>query len=183
MNDITLLHKIEFQAQANHWPIMGPLKGKVLEYFVKRQQPRNVLEIGTLVGYSAILIARNLPKEGKITTVDVDPQIINNAQDNFLQAGIADRVKIRIGDALDVIPSLKGPFNLVFIDADKASYLRYLQLIEPQLTSGSVVIADNIGIFKETVQDYLNYVQNSNKYTSMACDYGFDAVEVSRKIH
>ena len=184
-----VLQEIEHQAgsppswgihsQTTHFlPIIGRKKGAVLEQMVKEQKPQLILEVGTLVGYSAILMAQHLVK-GKIITVEKDPVAAKKAQENISKAGLASVVDIHRGDALDIIPTLDGRFDLVFIDAHKEDYLRYLQLAEPKLNPQAVIIADNVKFFAKEVDDYLQYVRRSGKFTSTTHDFGSDAVEVS----
>ena len=169
------------QQQPRTLPIIGPQKGAVLERFVKEKQPRTILEIGTLVGYSAILMARNL-KKGKIISIEINKKNADAAKLNIKNSGLPDKIEIINGDALEVIPTLDGPFDLVFIDANKEDYLKYLKAAEPKMAKDAVVVADNTGMFKDRVKDFLEYVRKSGKYKSEMHDFGFDAVEVSKKV-
>ncbi len=85
-------------------PIIGPIKGKYLIETVSKYKVKKVLEIGTLIGYSAILIAKNLPEDGQVFTIEINPQSAKIAQENIYKAGMAKKIKVHIGNALDVIP-------------------------------------------------------------------------------
>ena len=172
---------IEKVAQQTSLPIIGIEKGVVLENAVKEYQPSSVLEIGTLVGYSSVLMAKNM-KKGRITSVEINKNNYNAAKANIELAGLSDKIELINGDALEVIPTLEGPFDMVFIDAVKDDYLKYLKAVEPKLTKNAIIIADNVGIFKDRMKDFLEYVRKSGKYKSDLRDFGFDGVEVSKRI-
>ncbi|MBI2326820.1 class I SAM-dependent methyltransferase [Candidatus Curtissbacteria bacterium] len=125
-----VLNKLEAQTKDQFLPIIGPVKGKVLVDVVKKHKPKRVLEIGTLVGYSAILMNMHLQRGSKITTIEIDPKTAIIAKSNFKKAGIAAMVDLKVGNALDVIPKLVGPFDLLFLDAAKEEYFDYLILAE-----------------------------------------------------
>ena len=177
-----VLEEIENRSQKMFWPIIGPLKGRYLVDAVKEYKVKKVLEVGTLVGYSAILIAKNLPDNGHITTVEINQHSAERAKLNIGKAGLEDKVEIHTGNALEVITQLSGEFDMVFIDAAKDEYYRYLKLAENKLKMKGVVFADNVKIFADQMRDYLEYVRNSGKYESRFIDVGFDGVEISVKL-
>ena len=184
-----VLREIEEIGTRSFIPIIGPNKGKTLEDAVKQRKPKLILEIGTLVGYSAILMARHLPKNGKIICIEIDRNSAEIARGNIERAGFSDRIQVIVGDAKQVIPKLNETFDLVFIDANKEEYFTYLKLVEEKLPRGSVVVADNAGIFADRMTDYLSYVRNSGKYRSRYYESTLefnddikDGVEVSMKI-
>lgn len=182
MNVDRILADIEEQSKYTFLPIIGPQKGKILVDAVKKHRPKRILEVGTLVGYSAILISQHLSESGKITTIEINPQIAKIAKENFKNAGVEKIIDLKIGDAIDIIPTLASPFNLLFLDAAKEEYLQYLKLAESKLSKNAVVVADNVGMFVDAMSDYLDYVRNSVKYESRTIDFGFDAVEVSQRV-
>lgn len=177
-----ILRQIENQAQDAFLPIIGSEKGKVLIHTVKRVKPNRILEVGTLVGYSAILMAKHLPKGGRIITLEIDSQLAKIAQDNIFQAGFEDKVEIIIGDAKKTLKEIKERVDILFLDAVKEEYLTYLKLAEPKLNPRAAVIADNVKIFADSMTDYLEYVRESGLFRSQTFDFGQDAVEVSVKI-
>ena len=123
---------------------VSPAQGKWLHLLVRMTGARCLLEIGTLGGYSTIWMARGLPEGGRIVTVEVDPRTAEVARANFERAGVADRVDLRIGAALDVLPQLEGPFDLVFIDADKVNNGRYAEWALRLARPGTVIVCDNV---------------------------------------
>lgn len=123
-------------------------QGKLLHILAKSMGATRILEVGTLAGYSAIWLARALPAGGRLTTIELDPKHAEVARANVAHAGLADRVDIRIGRAIDVLPGLlsegTGPFDLTFIDADKVSYTSYLDSAIRLSRRGSLIVADNV---------------------------------------
>jgi len=127
---------------------VAPNQGKLLQLLARIAGARNILEIGALGGYSAIWMARALPPGGRLITLEADPAHAEVARANFVRAGLADVVELRLGPALETLPRLategKGPFDLIFIDADKENIPAYftfaLQLSRP----GSLIIVDNV---------------------------------------
>ena len=187
-----VLESIEKVAPKEGWPIIGPERGEILDEVVVKHKPSTILEVGTLVGYSAIRMGRHLNKGQKIVCVELSENIARTARSNFDKAGLSDRIEVVVGDAKKVLPTLKGSFDMVFLDAEKVEYLTYLKSIERLLHKGSVVIADNVRSHAAEVADYLEYVRDSGNYKSDDRDYpiGYnvathnegDAVEVSVKL-
>lgn len=124
------------------------LQGKFLELLVRISGARRILEIGTLGGYSTIWLARALPQEGRIVTLEFDPHHAEVARANLKNAGVLDRVDLRVGRANDSLSTLEtsgaGPFDLIFIDADKQSYPEYLAWALKLARPGTVIVADNV---------------------------------------
>lgn len=123
--------------------ISGQLQGKLLEMFSHMAQPARILEIGTFTGYATLCLARGLTENGIIHTVEAEPEMQEIFKKYFVEAGIADKVKIHIGQALDIIPKIKETFDLIFIDADKDNYLNYYKMLLPKLRLSGFLIADN----------------------------------------
>jgi predicted O-methyltransferase YrrM len=123
---------------------VSPPQGRLLRLLAEIRGARSILEIGTLGGYSTICLARGMAKDGSLTTLEIDPRHADVARANFARAGLADVIDLRLGPALDTLPDLDGPFDLVFIDADKqhnADYFTWaLRLSRP----GTVIIVDNV---------------------------------------
>jgi predicted O-methyltransferase YrrM len=147
--DKALLAAQESASAAGLPPIaVAPNQGKLLHLLATLAGARTILEIGTLGGYSTIWLARALPEEGSLVTLEIDPRHAEVAGVNIERAGLADRVEVRVGPALDTLPVLaaegRGPFDLIFIDADKpgnADYFRWaLRLSRP----GSLIVVDNV---------------------------------------
>jgi caffeoyl-CoA O-methyltransferase len=123
-------------------------QGKFLHVLTKISGAKKVLEVGTLGGYSTIWMARALPPGGKIITLEIDPKHAEVARNNFERAGLANVIDIRLGKAIDLMPKLKtdeeGPFDLIFIDADKPPYAEYLQFALKLSRPGTLIIVDNV---------------------------------------
>lgn len=123
--------------------ISGNLQGQVLTMISKMIRPATILELGTYTGYSAICLAKGLQEGGKLVTIEVDDELESLAKKYFEKAGISDKVDQRIGSALEIIPTLTGKFELVFMDADKREYPDYYNLLIDRLESGAYILADN----------------------------------------
>jgi len=127
---------------------VSPVQGRLLHVLALACGARMILEIGTLAGYSAIWMARALPADGKLITLEADPKHAEVARANIAHAGLADRIEVRLGVALDVLPQLaaegKGPFDLIFIDADKTNLTTYFEWAVRLARPGSLIIADNV---------------------------------------
>ena len=121
----------------------GPVEGRFLEFLVFALRPQLVLEIGTFTGYSSISMASALPPGGRIVTCDVNPEAHATARRHAEAAGVVDRIEYRLGPALDTIAILDGPFDLVFIDADKTNYANYYEAVLPKLAPSGIIAIDN----------------------------------------
>jgi predicted O-methyltransferase YrrM len=177
-----VLKEIEGIANQEFLPIIGPKKGSMLSEEVRKVKPKNVLEVGTLIGYSAILICKELDADARFVSIEQHSDEAVIAQENLLRAGVSVKFDVIVGDALEVIPTLKCCFDFAFIDAEKDEYYQYLKLVENKLVKGAVVFADNAGIFANEMRDYLDYVRNSGKYKSRYISVGEDGVEISIKL-
>ena len=120
--------------------LSGPVVGRLLEFLVWMTQPQLVLEIGTYTGYSALSMARALPAKGRIITLEADPERAAFARRHTERHG---RISVREGDAMEAIESLDGPFDLVFIDANKDGYVDYYEAVLPKLAPDGLIVADN----------------------------------------
>ena len=185
-----VLQSLEKMAQKEFVPSIGPTKGKIITEIIKKYNPKIVLEIGTLYGYSAILMANILPVDGKVVTIELNKTNANIARKNMAHAGLPDKIDIAVGNALEVIPKLDLIFDLLFLDAAKDEYLKYLKLAENKnLKKGSIVVADNVEVSKNEMLDYLEYVRSSGIYKSKTIETALeftpnvrDAIEVSIKV-
>jgi len=124
--------------------LSGHLQGRFLSMVSKLVQPENVLEIGTYTGYSALCLAEGMKEGGKLITIDVNPELEDRVYKYIEEAGYKDRIQMIIGDAYQIIRTLPQQFDLVFIDADKASYSKYFDLVIDKLNAGGVILADNV---------------------------------------
>jgi predicted O-methyltransferase YrrM len=177
-----VLKEIESMTNRKFLPIVGPDKGRVLARVIHEVKPKRVLEVGTLIGYSAILMAKELESDAHLITIEIHANEAELARANIKRAEVSPSIEVIVGDAIEVIPKLAGKFDMVFIDAEKTEYLDYLRLVERKLHRGSVVVADNAGIFADQMKDYLDYVRSSGRYRSEYVSFGEDGVEVSVKL-
>lgn len=177
-----ILKLIEELAKKEALPIVGSEKGKILIEVLREVKPIRVLEIGALIGYSTILMGKELDSDAHIITIEIDEGEAKIAEDNITTARIKPRIEVIGGDALKILPKLEGEFDFVFIDAAKREYIKYLKLIEDKLHKGSVLVADNAGSFAESMKEYLNYVRSSKKYTSKFVPVGNDGLEITTKV-
>jgi caffeoyl-CoA O-methyltransferase len=123
--------------------MVGPVAGRLLEMLVFARDARRVLEIGLFSGYSSIAMAAGLAEGGTITTCEIDPDRAEVARRHIEHAGLSDRIEIRLGPALETIATLEGPYDLVFIDADKEGYPDYYEATLPLLAERGLIVADN----------------------------------------
>ena len=125
---------------------VSPSQGRLLQLLARSHGARRILELGTLAGYSTIWLARALPPGGRLVTLERDPAHAAVARGNLERAGLADRVELRVGPALETLPQLAagGPFDLAFLDADKASTDLYLDQVLELLRPGALIVADNV---------------------------------------
>ncbi len=124
--------------------LSGQLQGKMLEILTKMINPKLALEIGTYTGYSAICIARGLNKSGKLITIDINDELETMVRGFFKESGFSEQIDYRLGNALDILPKLEGPFDMVFIDADKINNEKYYDLIIDKISPGGILMADNV---------------------------------------
>ena len=177
-----VLKEIEASTEKKFLPIIGPDKGQILIKIIRETNPRRILEIGTLRGYSAILMAKELDSCAHITTIEIRAGEAKRARENIERAKVLPKIDVIVGDAIRVLPQMIGKFDLVFIDAAKEEYSEYLKLVEGKLHKGSVIVADNAGTSAAQMRDYLDYVRSSGKYTSEYLPCGEDGIEVSMKL-
>lgn len=123
---------------------VSPSQGRFLRLLARIAGARRILEVGTLGGYSTIELARALPAGGTLVTCEYDPRHAEVARENLAAAGVADLVEVRVGPALETLPTLEGPFDLVFIDADKQNNAAYVEHAIRLGRSGTVIVVDNV---------------------------------------
>ena len=174
-----VLRDIEKMSQKKFLPVVGPRRGKILVEVVRKVKPKRVLEIGTLIGYSAILMGKELGSDAHIIAIEIHTGEAAMAEENIRKAEIKPTVDVLVGNALKILPRIEGEFDMVFIDANKREYRDYLRLIEDNLHKGSVLVVDNAGILADEMSDYLDYVRSSGKYKSKYVPVGEDGLEVS----
>lgn len=130
--------------RADKQMLSGFYQGRLLAMFSKMLQPRCILEIGTFMGYSALCLAEGLTDDGKIITLDIEEETNRIAKSFWARTLYSDKIEAHLGNAAEIIPTLNETFDLIFIDADKAGYANYFDLIFPKLRVGGIVVADNV---------------------------------------
>lgn len=148
-------------------PVIGPETGRALEVLSLSVGARRILEVGTLLGYSSLWLARAVGPGGRVTTIDIDPARSDSARENAVRAELADRIEYEVGAALDVLPRLEGPFDVVFLDAVKEEYPAYLEHALRLVREGGLLLADNAlwggrvaearGVADEATQGVIDY--------------------------
>lgn len=124
--------------------LSGSVQGKTLEMISRMIKPERILEIGTFTGYSAIAMAKGLPENGKLITIDINEELESFVRKYIEESGMTDKIEFIVGNALEIIPDLEESFDLVFIDADKEQYVDYYKLLLPKVRKGGFILADNV---------------------------------------
>ena len=137
-----------FQSHADPHMMSGHLQGQFLEIISKLIQPKRILEIGTMIGYSSICLAKGLAADGILHTIEMREQDAIIAKNNFIKAGLNEKINLHVGNALEIIPQL-------FIDADKPGYMKYYELVKPRLRKGGLILADNVLFHGDVLADVL----------------------------
>lgn len=190
-----ILSELEIYAEENNVPIIrGPERELLLKAasLTGPEGPKKILEIGTAIGYSALMMAERFPK-AEIDTLEIDENRHAMAEDVMRRAGVSERVHCHLGDAADILEKLKGPYDFLYLDGPKGQYLRELQEIEPKLSPHAVIAADNVlfrGLVKSAepvphryrtlvmrLRDYISYVEEH--YDTHIYEEG-DGLSVSR---
>ena len=168
---------------------VGPEKGKLLAETIKDHKPLNTLELGSFLGYSAIIIAMFLPEAGSLVSVDHDKDSVAASKEIVKYAGLENKVHFINSTSDEAINALKKSFDFIFIDHEKNRYYSDLLLMENLnlINKGGIVFADNVGIFEDKMKDYFSHVRDSGAYTSKNVgahleyrDNVYDAVEISK---
>ncbi|SDW20966.1 Predicted O-methyltransferase YrrM [Lutibacter oricola] len=156
------LNKETWQKVLNPRMLSGPYQGRVLSMISKLINPKNILEIGTYTGYSALSLAEGMQTEGSLITIDVNEELEDFVAGFFNQSPYKGKLKQLIGNAVDIIPQLDKKFDLVFIDADKKNYINYFNLIINKMNKGGVILSDNV-LWSGKVVEELNPKDNDTK--------------------
>jgi predicted O-methyltransferase YrrM len=189
-----LFKLMEEYAALHRVPVIGIDGAALLASTVADKQPESILEIGTAIGYSTLIIASQMPAGARITTIEIDPIRAAVACDYIIRSGFADRINVLVGDAVKIIPELKDKYDMVFIDAAKGQYLVYLGKILDRLVTGAVIFADNV-LFRGWVRGgedpprrfrtivlrlraYLDFVTTDTRFTTVVHSTG-DGVAIS----
>ena len=152
-NLLKALNKETHQKILQSRMISGHYQGRVLSFISQLIRPETILEIGTYTGYATLCLAEGLTKNGKIHTIEINEELIDFQKKYFDQSKFKNQIFTHIGDAIDIIPKLKLKYDLIFLDADKANYPNYMEMVVPKLKRGGVLVADNV-LWSGKVLDY-----------------------------
>jgi predicted O-methyltransferase YrrM len=168
--------------QTGMWNV-APSEGAFLRDEVVKVKAKRALEIGTSNGYSGIWVSLGLVKTGgRLLTLEINQERANLAQENFHAAGVDSLVTLKLGDALEEVPKLEGPFEFVFIDAAKQDYVRYLQMVVPLVTSGGVIVAHNVTDLRSSLGDFIQAVKTDPRLKTTFENPGPGGFSVSVKL-
>ena len=152
-NLLKALNKETHQKILQSRMISGHFQGRVLSFISQLIRPETILEIGTYTGYATLCLAEGLTKNGKIHTIEINEELIDFQKKYFDKSKFKNQIFTYIGDAIDIIPKLKLKYDLIFLDADKANYPNYMEMVVPKLKRGGVLVADNV-LWNGKVLDY-----------------------------
>lgn len=147
--------------------ITGHYQGRVLSMLSKIIQPKQILEIGTYTGYSALCLAEGLPKNGKLHTIDINEELLDIQRTYFDKSGLGHKIVQHSGNALEIIPTLDIVFDLVFIDAEKKEYLNYFEAVLSKTRTGSIILSDNVLWSGKVIEP----IEKNDKATQALLDY------------
>jgi predicted O-methyltransferase YrrM len=187
---------LEDYARENNVPIIEPEVGQLIKVLLKLHKPKEILEVGTAIGYSALLMGQNLEGDWSITTMERNPQMIEKARENFRESGLEDRIRIIEGDARETFPHLTKKYDFIFLDAAKGQYMEFLGYAKDLLKPGGLIVSDNV-LYKGMVasddlvvrrkrtivnrlREFLEYINNMKGYTSSVLPLG-DGVALTYK--
>lgn len=141
-----LLLELEQEAEKEKIPIIGPVLGELLYILIRSTGARKVLELGTAIGYSTIYLCRGLASdERRVITIERDPAMAQRASTNLDRAGVKELAEVLVGDALEIMKTLEEPFDFIFMDIDKESYIEVLPECQRLLSLGGLIVTDNVG--------------------------------------
>ncbi|MGP8071391.1 MAG: O-methyltransferase [Candidatus Bathyarchaeia archaeon] len=172
---------------------IDPTRGRFLELIARSRSPRRILEIGSGAGYSALWLMKGIGRKGTLESIEADPHVASELQEVIKKAGLKRRIKIHQGAALMILRKLKGPYDLVFIDADKDEYPQYLQHAIKLTVPGSIILADNLfwsgatflpGVRKEGAEGIIEYTKrifNDSRLSSLIIPLG-DGLGISYRL-
>lgn len=175
-----MLKELHGFGRENRMLNVPPQDGRLLQMLIKMNGAKNVVEVGTSNGLSAIWMALGLRETGgKLTTLEIDPRKVELAKENFIKAGVSDLITIIQGDALEELPKLDGSYDLVFVDAAKEQYKGYLDALWDNIPSGGVIVAHNAIRLADSMRDYLDFVQNHAELRTVMLTTTGDGVALS----
>lgn len=166
-NRSVLLRGLEEEAFREDIPIVGPVVGELLFILARIIRAKKILELGTATGYSTIFLAEAFEsKKGQLITLEKYPEMADRARHNFILAGFDDQIEIRVGDAIEEMKTISGPFDLIFMDIDKVDYDKALPYCRDLLRQNGLLVADNVGF--EDADPFNKAIFNSNEFRSVS---------------
>ena len=182
------LSTMEAYAQENHVPIIEPEVAQLLKVLLKWNNPKNILEVGTAIGYSALIMALSTSEDCQITTIERRADMVELAQENIVQTAFKDKIRIIEGDAIDILPNLNSEYDFIFLDAAKGQYMEFFNYCIKFLKPGGMIVSDNV-LFKGMVatdtlvlrrkktivkrlRAFLEHINNLQGYTSCVLPVG-----------
>jgi len=169
-----LCGELETYTKENHplaRMLCGQLEASFLGFLIKSHKVKSVLELGTFTGYSALAMAEQLPKDGRIVTIDKNKKINTFAKSYWSRSEHGSKIEARFGAAIDQIPLLKETFDMIFIDADKANYLSYLKMTLPLLSENGFIVVDNVLWSGRVVKGFSDDIDKSTEHIQALNDF------------
>jgi len=155
------LEKVKEKALENHIPILMDDTLEKIEEILQEEKPKRILEIGTAVGYSASMFAKSTDEDCIIDTIEIDEERAKEAEENIKKIGVAERINIMVGNAVDILPTLTSTYDIVFIDAAKGKYPIFLENAIRLIKDGGIILADNILYKGYVMSDYNAHKQRT----------------------
>lgn len=155
------LKKVKEKALENHIPILMDDTLEKIEEILQEEKPKRILEIGTAVGYSASMFAKSTDEDCIIDTIEIDEERAKEAEENIKKIGVAERINIMVGNAVDILPTLTNAYDIVFIDAAKGKYPIFLENAIRLIKDGGIILADNILYKGYVMSDYNAHKQRT----------------------
>ncbi len=183
LKDQKMVQKLKsFPHKANRWNV-PPEDGRLLYDLILENGYRRVLEVGTSNGYSALWMGLALKQTGgELITIEINEQRAREAELNLKQAGLSEVVDVRLNDALDEIPQIKGAFDMVFLDADKSQYLQYYRMLNDKISKGGAITAHNVSNMGFAMDDFLKALRGDPQYETTIRRVSSRGVLIARKI-
>ena len=175
-----VLQEVDKRCREESIPMLGPEKAEVLAKLVEKARPTLIVECGTAIGYSGLWMLEKLKAagQGRLITVEIEPDRARQAQSHFNRAGFDDLVDSRIGNAIDVLRTITDPVDFLLLDNNFSNYFPCFQAIESRLVDGATVVADNVGIGADSMADYLEHVRS--RYDCQTCWFDTELPWVKR---
>ena len=182
-HDDTFLHELEEYAAKNDVPIIEPESARFLTVMCRMKKPKKILEVGTAIGYSSLLMAQNTPKSSHITTLEYDENMVHTARENIMRAGYAEKIAVIEADAKDYLAYIddENSFDMIFLDGPKAHYVNMLDECVRLLKKGGVLISDNI-LYKGMTADDNHVVRRKITIVKRLRMY-IDALMAHKELH